>query len=103
MKNNPIVLNVEIDQGGQTIEFQQELEAAVKTEFHEILRAVAGARSSGISLQARKLISDERGTGQFPWENISEIDLDMIHSEIALKAGYGGHLNRLWSENWYRT
>lgn len=104
MKNNPIVLSMEIDQG-QTIEFPQELEAAVKKEFHEILRAVVGAHSSGISPQARKLISDhmKNGTGQYPWEKISEIDLDVIHSEIALKAGYGGYLNRMWKENWYRT
>jgi hypothetical protein len=57
VKNNPIVLNVEIGQGSQTIDLQQELEAAVKREFREILKAVVGARSSGISLQARKFIS----------------------------------------------
>ena len=105
MKNNQIVLNVEIDQGGQTFDLQQELEAGVKREFCEILKAVVGDHSSGISPQARKLISGhlEKGTGQFLWEGISEIDLDMVHSEIALKAGYGGYLNWLWKDNWYRT
>jgi len=105
MKNNPIVLNMKIDQGGQTIDLQQELEYGVKRELREILKAVAGADSSGISQQARKIISGymEKGTGQFPWESISEIDLDMVHSEIAIKAGNEGYLNWLWKDNWYRT
>src|SRR6266480_3219868 len=57
MENNPIVLNMKIDQGGQTIDLQQELEYGVKRELREILKAVAGADSSGISQQARKIIS----------------------------------------------
>jgi len=105
VKNNPVVLNVEISQGSQTIDLQQELEAAVKREFREILKAVVGTHSSGISRRARDLISGhmEKGTGQFRWESIAEIDLDTVHSEIALRAGYGGYLNWLWKNNWYRT
>jgi hypothetical protein len=89
VKNSPIVLNVEIGQGGQSIDLQQELEAAVKREFREILKAIVGTHSSGISLQARRFISGhmEKGTGQFRWESIAEIDLDIVHSEIAIKAG----------------
>ena len=109
VKKNQIVLDVEKDRGDLTIEnFQLELEAAaekMKKEFRDILKAVVGDLSSGISPQTRKSISDhmKEGTGQFPWVNISEIDLDVIHSEIARKAGYVGELNRMWKNNWHRT
>ena len=60
MKKNPIVLDVEKDQ--VTIEnFQLELEAAVEKmkEFREILEAVVGDNSSGISSHVRKSISND--------------------------------------------
>jgi len=105
VKNNPIVLNVKIDQGGQAFDLEQELKAGLRRGLREALKAIVGARSSGISPDARKFISGhlEKGTGQFLWEGLSENDLDMVHSEIGVWAGYGGFLNRLWKNDWYGT
>jgi len=105
VEKNPIVLSVEMDQGGSTINsFQADEMGFHEVEFREIFTAVMGDHSSRVSLRARQLISDhmKEQTGQFDWKSIPAIDLDVIHSEISRMAGYGGKLNRMWRNDWHR-